>query len=162
MSWMSEFVSQLDVCPLGCTRLHDSHHSSEESETTRPRKGLKVGTHTLAWSKVIFLCCAGTLEHSPLRNQVIQHHLILRIILSFSAVLLTVCVGGGGGAEGERERVVYRKVWVFFFFSHTFLFHVMVLVLRRRNGTEKNTLLFLVWMHASLQSTGSVSSSSIR
>ena len=30
--------------------------------------------------KVIFLCCARSLEHSPLRNQVIQHHLILQII----------------------------------------------------------------------------------
>ena len=36
--------------------------------------------HTLAWSKVIFLCCTGSLEHSPLRNQVIQHHLIHQII----------------------------------------------------------------------------------
>ena len=37
-------------------------------------------THTLAWSKVIFLRCAGGLEHSLLRNQDIQHHLILQII----------------------------------------------------------------------------------
>ena len=37
-------------------------------------------THTLAWSKVIFFCCVGSLEHSPLLNQVIQHHLILQII----------------------------------------------------------------------------------
>ena len=27
-----------------------------------------------------FLCCADSLEHSPLRNQVIQHHLILQVI----------------------------------------------------------------------------------
>ena len=36
--------------------------------------------HALAWSKVIFLCCADSLENSPLQNQVIQHHLILQII----------------------------------------------------------------------------------
>ena len=66
-----------------------------------------------------------------------------------------MCVGGGeemgkergeregGGREGEREGdlVVYRKVWDFF--SPLILFHVMGLVLRRRNGTEKNTLLLL-------------------
>ena len=48
--------------------------------------------------------------------------------------------------EREREREVYRKVWVFFFlfFSPLILFHVMGLVLRRRNGTEKNTLLFII------------------
>ena len=36
--------------------------------------------HTLAWLKVIFLCCAGSLEYSFLRNQVTQHPLILQII----------------------------------------------------------------------------------
>ena len=43
--------------------------------------------------------------------------------------------------ERERELVVYRKVWDFFF--PLILFHVMSLVLQRRNGTEKNTLLLL-------------------
>ena len=48
----------------------------------------------------------------------------------------------GGGREGEREGdlVVYRKVWDFF--SPLILFHVMGLVLRRRNGTEKSISLF--------------------
>ena len=44
----------------------------------------------------------------PLRNQVIQHHLILQIItlnLSFSAVLLNVCVCGR-----ETERGVEREI----------------------------------------------------
>ena len=60
-----------------------------------------------------------------------------------------MCGGGGRGREGEGEReregkregelVVYLKVWDFF--SPLILFHVMGLVLRRRNGTEKNTLL---------------------
>ena len=41
------------------------------------------------------LMCTVCLEYSPLRNQVIQHPLILQIIyqnLSFPAVLLCVCV----------------------------------------------------------------------
>ena len=36
--------------------------------------------HTLIWSEVIFLCCAGSLKHFPLWNQVIKRHLILQII----------------------------------------------------------------------------------
>ena len=74
---------------------------------------LCVPTHILTWSKVIFLCCAGSLEHSPLRNRVIRHHLILQIItenLTFSAVLLIV----GGGGRGGRTIMVYCKVWEFF------------------------------------------------
>ena len=70
----------------------------------------------------------------------------------------TDCVGGGGGEgkrvrerEKERELVVYpqyRKVWEVFFSSlcvcgcvPLILFHVMGLVPRRRNGTEKNIII---------------------
>ena len=66
---------------------------------------------------------------------------------------MCVCVGGGReggerergrerGREREREREtsgLSQSVRVFFFFL-LILFHVMGLVLRRRNGTEKNTL----------------------
>ena len=45
--------------------------------------------------------------------------------------------------EGERERTSGLSQSVRFFFPLT-LFHVMGLVLRRRNGTEKNTLLLLL------------------
>ena len=62
---------------------------------------------------------------------------------------MCVCVGGGGGVERDRggresERTggLSQSVRVFFSFS-LILFHVMVLVFRRRNGTEKNTLLLL-------------------
>ena len=66
---------------------------------------------------------------------------------------MCVCGGGtgerGGGREGERRgRERGRTSGLsqsvrFFFFSPLILFHVMGLVLRRRNGTEKNTLLLL-------------------
>ena len=38
-----------------------------------------VRTHSLG-QRSFFLRCSGSLKHSPLRNQVIQHHLILQII----------------------------------------------------------------------------------
>ena len=54
----------------------------------------------------------------------------------------------GGGREGERGgggrkrgRTSGLSQSVRFFFPPLILFHVMGLVLRRRNGTEKNTLL---------------------
>ena len=61
-----------------------------------------------------------------------------------------LCVYGGGEERKrelwrERELVVYRKVWeVFLIFFSLILFRVMGLVLRRRNGTEKNTSLLLI------------------
>ena len=51
----------------------------------------------------------------------------------------------GGRGERDGELVVYRKVWDFF--SPLILFHVIGLVLRRRNGTEKNTLLWLLLLY---------------
>ena len=56
---------------------------------------LAICMHTLPRSEIIFFCCTSCLKHSSLRNQVIQHPLILQIItynLSFSAVLLILCV----------------------------------------------------------------------
>ena len=55
--------------------------------------------------------------------------------------------GGGGESEVERERTggLLQSVRLRGFFSPPLiLFHVMGLVLRRRNGTEKNTLLLLL------------------
>ena len=52
---------------------------------------------------------------------------------------------GKGGGEREGELVVYRKVLDFF--PELILFHVMGLVLRRINGTEKNTLLLLLLLN---------------
>ena len=74
-----------------------------------------------------------------------NHHLKL-----FSQQSYWLCVGGGGERGGERERerqrkrelVVYCKVWEVFFVV-VVLFRVMGLALRRRNDTEKNTLLLL-------------------
>ena len=43
--------------------------------------------------------------------------------------------------RGERERTSGLLQSMRFFFFSLILFHVMGLVLRRRNGTEKNTLL---------------------
>ena len=59
----------------------------------------------------------------------------------------SVCMCGrerarGEGKERERELVVYCKVWDFFFLL--ILFHIMGLVLWRRNGTEKDTLLLFI------------------
>ena len=57
--------------------------------------------------------------------------------------------GEGGGREGEKEGervgelVVYREVWHFFFLP-LILFHVMGLVLRRRNGIEKNIIIITI------------------
>ena len=89
----------------------------------------------------------------PLRNQVIQHHLILKIIilnLPFSTVLPIVCVCVGGKvrerereSKWERERTSGLSQSVRSFFFLTYFVHVMGLVLRRRNGTEKNALLLL-------------------
>ena len=67
-------------------------------------------------------------------------------------IIQSYCVLGGVGGGGEGERVrgerergleVYRKVWkllLLLLFSPLILFHVMGLVLRRRNDTEKNIL----------------------
>ena len=59
-----------------------------------------------------------------------------------------MCVGGWVGGERERERERERTSGlsesVRGFFTSIFLlilFRVMGIVLRRRNGTEKNTLL---------------------
>ena len=70
-----------------------------------------------------------------------DHHLKL---IFFSSP--TDCVWGEGGErERERER---ENQWSIakceIFFSPPILFDVMGLVLRRRNGTEKNTLLLLL------------------
>ena len=66
-----------------------------------------------------------------------------------------MCGGEGGEGktvkEGERERdrererelVVYPQVCELVFCFSLILFHVMGLVLQRRNGTEENTLLLL-------------------
>ena len=51
------------------------HSSSDTSILCIPT----VCTHLLG-QKVISFCCADSLEHSPLRNKVNQHHLILQII----------------------------------------------------------------------------------
>ena len=50
------------------------------------------------------------------------------------------------GRERERPSSLLQSVrfFSFFYFSPLILFHVMGLVLRRRNGTEKNTLLLLL------------------
>ena len=84
-----------------------------------------------------------------------NHHLKL---IFFSSPTDCVCGGGekeSGGegerggremGEGERELVVCRKVWAFFF-SPLILFHVKGLVLQRRNNTEKNTLLSLLYYY---------------
>ena len=47
--------------------------------------------HTLARSKVIFLCRADSLEHSPIQNQVIQQHFML-ILCNDAASLCHNCL----------------------------------------------------------------------
>ena len=64
-------------------------------------------THTLAWSKVIFLCCTAV------RN----HHLKPTFFSSPTdcfVFFLFVCLFFGGDGERERELVVCHKVWEFF------------------------------------------------
>ena len=73
-----------------------------------------------------------------------------------------MCVGGGRGwgkeGEGERERGRERErkkerertsglSQSVRFFPPTIVFHVMGLVLQRRNGTEKNILLLFSLYH---------------
>ena len=90
--------------------------------------------HMLRWQ-------SGTLSLTksghPTRSHPSDHHLLL---IFFSSPADCVCWGGG---EREREcgLVVYLKVWELFF--SIILFHVMGLLLQRRNGTEKNTLLWI-------------------
>ena len=87
---------------------------------------------------------SGTLTKSghPTPSHPSNHHLKL---IFFSrptdCVCVCVCVYGEGGREKENQWSITKDK---IFFPPLILFHVMGLVLRRRNGTEKITLLLLL------------------
>ena len=60
-----------------------------------------------------------------------------------------LCGGGKRVRDRERTSGLLRNVRGFSFFFFTYFFHLMGLVLRRRNGTEKNTLLLFVLLLSS-------------